>query len=95
ARFTDRQATPSPLGQTIALDRGRVQLVTPDAFARKVPEVAIPSLPFMGAYAIRVASLGVIGDMLKRAGLRTRRSEQDLIAIFPEELGRGAWLFAQ
>src|SRR5439155_706967 len=25
ARFTDRQATPSPLGQTIELDRGRVQ----------------------------------------------------------------------
>ena len=95
ARFTDRQATPSPLGQTIELDRGRVQLVTPDAFARKLPEVAIPSLPFIGAYAIRVASLGVIGDMLKRAGLRTRRSEQDLVAIFPEELGRGAWLFAE
>jgi hypothetical protein len=33
--------------------------------------------------------------MLKRAGLRTRRSEQDLVAIFPEELGRGAWLFAE
>jgi hypothetical protein len=95
ARFTDHRATASPLGQTIELDRGHVQLVTADAFARKVPEVAIPSLPFMGAYAIRVASLGVIGDMLKRAGLRTRRSEQDLIAIFPEELGRGAWLFAE
>src|SRR6266702_2261403 len=95
ARFTDRQATPSPLGQTIELDRGRVQLVTADAFARKLPEVAIPSLPFIGAYAIRVASLAVTGDMLKRAGLRTRRSEQDLVAIFPEELGRGAWLFAE
>ena len=69
--------------------------MTPDAFARKLPEVAIPSLPFMCAYAIGVASLSVIGDMLKRAGLRTRRSEQDLVAIFPEELGRGAWLFAE
>ena len=95
ARFTDRQAKPSPLGQTIELDRGCVQLVTADAFARKLPEVAIPSLPFIGAYAIRVASLAVTGDMLKRAGLRTRRSEQDLVAIFPEELGRGAWLFAE
>jgi Glyoxalase-like domain len=95
ARFTDRQATPSPLGQTIELDRGRVQLVTPDAFTRKLPEVAIPSLPFIGAYGIKVASVAVIGDMLRRAGLRTRRSEQDLVAIFPEELGRGAWLFAE
>jgi len=32
---------------------------------------------------------------LKRAGLRTRRGEQELVAIFPEELGRGAWLFAE
>src|SRR5262249_24595365 len=76
ARFTDREVKPSPLGPTIELDRGCVQLVTADAFARKLPEVAIPSLPFVGAYAIRVASLAVTGDMLKRADLRTRRSEQ-------------------
>jgi Glyoxalase-like domain len=95
ARFTGREAMPSPLGQTIELDRGRVQLMTAEAFTRKLPDVTIPSLPFIGAYAIRVASLAVTGDMLKRAGLRTRRSEQDLVAIFPEELGQGAWLFAE
>ncbi len=72
-----------------------MHLVTAEAFARKLPEVPIPSLPFVGAYAIRVASLAVTRDLLKRAGLRTRRSEQDLVAIFPEELGRGAWLFAE
>ena len=55
----------------------------------------IPSLPFIGAYGIRVASLAVTLDLLKRAGLRTRRGEQELVAIFPEELGRGAWLFAE
>jgi Glyoxalase-like domain len=95
ARFTGREAMPSPLGQTIELDRGRVQLMTAEAFTRKLPDVPIPSLPFIGAYAIRVASLAVTRDMLKRAGLRTRHSEQDLVAIFPEELGHGAWLFAE
>ncbi len=95
ARFTGRAAMSSPLGQTIELDRGRVQVMTAEAFTRKLPDVPIPSLPFIGAYAIRVASLAVTRDMLKRAGLRTRRSEQDLVAIFPEELGRGAWLFAE
>ncbi len=95
ARFTGREAMPSPLGQTIELDRGRVQLMTAEAFTRTLPDVPIPSLPFIGAYAIRVASLAVTRDMLKRAGLRTRRSEQDLVAIFPEELGQGAWLFAE
>src|SRR5262249_8059842 len=32
ARFTDREVKPSPLGPTIELDRGCVQLVTTDAF---------------------------------------------------------------
>jgi Glyoxalase-like domain len=95
ARFTGREAMPSPLGQTIELDRGRVQLMTAEAFTRALPDVPIPSLPFIGAYAIRVASLAVTRDMLERAGLRTRGSEQDLVAIFPEELGQGAWLFAE
>jgi hypothetical protein len=33
--------------------------------------------------------------MLKPAGLTVRRREQDLIALFPEALGHGAWLFAE
>src|SRR5262249_38599310 len=95
ARFTDRKAIPSPFGVTIELDRGRVQLVSAEAFARKLPDVPIPSLPFVGAYGIRVASVAVTGDLLARNGLRTRRGDHGLIAAFPEELGRGAWLFAE
>jgi hypothetical protein len=60
-----------------------------------LPDVAIPSLPFIGAYGIRVMSLTTLDDMLKRAGLTTRRREHDLIAIFPEALGHGAWLFVE
>ncbi len=83
ARFTGRKAIPSPSGAIIELDRGRVQLVSAEAFTRKLPDVPIPSLPFVGAYGIRVASLAVTCDML------------GLIVTFPEELGRGAWLFAE
>ena len=43
ARFTGREAARSASGQTIALDRGRVELVTAGAFQRRLPE--IPSLP--------------------------------------------------
>jgi Glyoxalase-like domain len=95
ARFTGRKAIPSPSGEIIELDRGRVQLVSAEAFAQKLPDVPIPSLPFVGAYGIRVASLAVTCDMLERNGLRTRRSDNSLIVTFPEELGRGAWLFAE
>ena len=79
----------------IQLDRGRIELATVESFTRCLPEIPIPSLPFAGAYGIKVASLTTLDDMLKRAGLTTRRREQDLVAMFPEELGLGAWLFAE
>src|SRR5262245_22902721 len=95
ARFTGRAATRAAAGLSLALDRGRVDLLGPDAFARLLPEIAIPSLPFAGAYGIRVASLLRTDDLLSRAGLPTRWNGQELVAGFPAELGRGAWLFAE
>jgi Glyoxalase-like domain len=95
ARFTGREAARSASGQTIALDRGRVELVSADAFQRRLPEISIPSLPFAGAYGVRVASLPRLDDLLQQAGLTTRRNEHGLIAPFPAELGQGAWLFAE
>ena len=95
ARFTGREAARSASGQTIALDRGRVELVTAGAFQRRLPEIPIPSLPFAGAYGIRVASLPRLDDLFRHAGLATRGSERGLIAPFPAELGQGAWLFAE
>jgi hypothetical protein len=49
----------------------------------------------MGAYGIKVASLAALAELLQGAGLATRRSQHGLIALFPEELGHGAWLFAE
>jgi Glyoxalase-like domain len=95
ARFTGRHATPTRSGQMIALDRGRVELVTRPAFESGLPEIAVPGLPFMGAYGIVVASLDATAGMLAHAGLRTRRAGDCLVAPFPEELGQGAWLFTE
>jgi hypothetical protein len=72
-----------------------VDLVTAEAFARMLPEIPIPSLPFAGAYGIRVKSLATLDAMLARAGLERRRRERDLVTIFPAELGRGGWLFTE
>jgi Glyoxalase-like domain len=95
ARFTGRAATATALGRTLALDRGRVDLVSADGFARMLPEIPVPSLPFAGAYGIRVRSLAALEDLLRRAALPTRRRERDLVAVFPPELGQGAWLFTE
>jgi Glyoxalase-like domain len=95
ARFAGRAPAPTPFGQTIKLDRGRVDLLAADVFAHLLPEVPIPSLPFVGAYEIRVKSLTLAADLLMRVGLTVRKCDRELIAIFPPELGHGAWLFAE
>src|SRR5882672_1619975 len=94
-RFTGRDATPTRSGREIALDRGRVDLVTCAAFEAALPDVAVPGLPFIGAYGIVVASLDAVAAMLARAGLRTRRAGDCLVVPFPQELGQGAWLFTE
>ncbi len=93
ARFTGRPAMAAEGGQTIALDRGRVELVTTEAFSRRFPEIAIPSLPFMGACTIAVASLATAEAALRQGGIAMRRDGVRLVARFPDELGLGAWVF--
>src|SRR5262249_14071722 len=48
ARFTGRDATPTRSGAVVALDRGRVELVTRAAFEAALPDIAVPCLPFIG-----------------------------------------------
>jgi hypothetical protein len=95
ARFTDRPAIPSRSGQTVRLDRGRIELLTPAAFAAMLPDVAIPSLPFIAAYGVVVERLDHTEMALRRGGLRTHRVGRVLAARFPDALGNGAWLFAE
>jgi Glyoxalase-like domain len=94
-RFTGRGARPAALGQIIQLDRGRIDLVRAEAFAQLLPELTIPSLPFIGAYTIAVRSLAAVESLFAEVELSTRRMGQALVAAFPGELGHGAWMFAQ
>ncbi|MGE0036426.1 MAG: VOC family protein [Xanthobacteraceae bacterium] len=95
ARFTGRSAETSPAGTSIRLDRGRLDLVAADVFARLYPECLVPSLPFAGACRIAVASLPALEAILNKAGLRSRRMNDTLVVPFPDELGHGLWLFAE
>ena len=95
ARFSGRTATRAPLGYAIALDRGRVDLMTAEDFRQFLPEIPIRSVPFMGAYEIKVRSLAALGDLLQHAGVKSWQRANTLVAPFPQELGHGAWLFTQ
>jgi hypothetical protein len=95
ARFTDRPARSSRMGQAIQLDRGRVELMSAEAFTAMLPEIGIPCLPFMGAYGLLVRSLPHAETVLCHGGLQPRRAGAALAVPFPAALGRGAWLFAE
>jgi len=94
-RFTGRGARPMTFGQSITLDRGRIEIVTETAWMALVPEVPAPRLPFLAAYAIRVASLRDTEDLVDKAMLNPRRTGKTLVVPFPPELGTGAWFFAE
>jgi hypothetical protein len=95
ARFTGRAAQRLRAGQVVQLDRGRIELVTPEAFEAALPEIAIPALPFMGAYGVTVSSIDATAAALRSGGLASRRAGDCLVAPFPDELGLGAWLFSE
>ncbi|MGH6768916.1 MAG: VOC family protein [Xanthobacteraceae bacterium] len=94
-RFTGRAAATMRSGQVVQLDRGRIDIVTREAFAAALPEVAIPSLPCMGAYGVTVKSLDAAETILRGSGIASRRAGDVLVASFPGELGKGAWLFSE
>lgn len=95
ARFTGRPIVANAAGCAVALDRGRVQIMAMAAFETLLPEIAVPSLPFIGAYAVMVVSLDAAEQALRARGMALRRHGPMLIVPFPHELGFGAWLFVE
>jgi hypothetical protein len=95
ARFTGCPVVADAAGRAITLDRGRVQIMDAAAFTGMLPEVEVPSLPFIGAYAILVVSLDGAEQALRARGTTPRRHGPLLIAPFPRELGLGAWIFVE
>ena len=94
-RFTGHKAHSTRFGQAVALDRGQVQLFSRQEFASMFPEIAIPQLPFLGAYVVRVQSLAATETRLQREAMAMRRIGPALVVPFPSELGLGAWLFVE
>jgi long-chain acyl-CoA synthetase len=95
SRFLGKPATGNAAGKAIRLDRGGVQLVTADAFSRLAPDIAIPSLPFIGLYAVAVQSMRALCQCLQRGGLPFVQRDGFVMARFPSALGVGGWVFAE
>jgi len=95
SRFLGRPAINNVAGKAIRLDRGGVQLATPEMFSRLAPDIEIPSLPFIGLYAVSVASISSVCDALQRGAVPFARRGECVFAGFPCALGIGAWYFVE
>lgn len=98
ARFTGRPAEPVAGTDTrrIALDRGYVELQSAQDWQRCWPSIAVPSLPFMGACEIEVASLERTHAWIAAHGMRLEPSGPNERAVrIPAALGHGVMVFSQ
>jgi hypothetical protein len=94
-RFLGRPAAFDRYGQSITLDRGRVQLVSSLMLNQLLPGLEIPALPFICAYGVAVRSLAAVTDRLQAGGLAFQRSDGCIVAPFPVPLGTGCWAFVE
>ncbi len=92
-RFTDRDALLGDDGSRIQLDRGWLDIITPQAWQRRWPGIPAPTLPFLGECTIEVASLATAERVLRDGGLQIWLSQDGFSVPFPDELGIGLWTF--
>jgi hypothetical protein len=94
-RFLGREAVPTNMGRGLFLDRGGVQLVNRASFAKLMPNVTAPSLPFIGLYAVRVTSLDTAERGLRAGRIAYERRGKLLAVPMPQGVGTGAWFFVE
>lgn len=95
ADFLGRPAVENAAGAVVRLDRGRLQILTPAAFASLLPGIDVPGLPFLGAYVLGVRSLVRAAAALDAGGLAFTRHAGLIVAPFPAPLGAGGWVFVE
>ncbi len=94
-RFLGRRADFDRFGQSVMLDRGRVQLVSPTMLNQLFPGLEIPALPFICSYGVAVRSLDEVVACLATGGISFDRRPDCVIAPFPAPLGDGCWVFVE
>lgn len=92
-RFLGHELVSVQTGKLVHLERGGVLLTDRATFEEMFGPV--PQLPFIGLYALRVASLEACENLLARNDLEPKRHGNTLLMRFPNALGLGGWLFVE
>jgi hypothetical protein len=95
SRFLGRETSASKFGSIIRLDRGCIVIVAPEQLHQLMEGPSVEFVPFIGLYAVVVKSLPLLAGILQQNGVSFSRRKNSLVARFPDELGFGAWVFAE
>jgi catechol 2,3-dioxygenase-like lactoylglutathione lyase family enzyme len=79
----------------IALDRGNVWIATPEAWARRAPDAAVPALPSPAGIGFAVKDLAATRARLVKNGLEPRDGPEGAVWVAPEHACGAAILFYQ
>jgi hypothetical protein len=76
---------------TVTLARGHLTFASPESAQTILPELAIPSLPYIGAVAIRSADLGRTRKALRDRGVKPLVENEAVVWVHPGD-GVGAYI---
>ena len=95
ARFTGRAAKRMTFGQSIQLDRGRIEIVTETRWRRWCRRSRCRACRSSAPMRSGWRRCATAEELMDTAMLNPRRTGKALVVPFPPELGAGAWLFAE
>jgi len=82
-------------GWRFKFGRGSLTIFSPGALQAALPGIAIPDLPFIGAYSLRSEDLAVTKALLNGNGIETQEIAQDTIRVEPLPALGSTMIFTQ
>lgn len=94
-RYLGFAPAPCDGGWRFTLGRGSLTILTPDALQDSLPGIAIPDLPFLGAYSLRSEDLATTQALLNGNGIETQSLGPDSFRVEPLPALGSTMIFTQ
>jgi hypothetical protein len=91
ARYVSRPVSPDRDLSAVRLDRGRLVFAGPDAAAAVLPDLVLPSVPFIAGQALASAGIAATRAALRDGGIEPVFQDSELLCVSPDD-ALGAYL---
>jgi hypothetical protein len=90
SRFTGKAIDGEGNYRSLSLDRGRLAFATPTALAQHLPDIKVPTTPFMAAVCLQSGNLKKTRQFLSGASVATSPLSDHAVLISPEDAAGAA-----